>query len=152
MKYGPRANRSGSKGHGVRIGRRSAFSKKAYDGALEKFKETFSDREYFFENLMVAATLYLTFPSLDSKEALWKSYVSLCNLYSFYRFVSVLGCGDEAAKAPRWIMGRKEKAASRHTMTCGFFVRCVLYQAVADSEAPPNISFLILSNFSMTAL
>ena len=47
---------------------------------------------------MVASALYLGFPGLDSKEALWKSYVSLCNMYSFYRFVSVSGCKDEATK------------------------------------------------------
>lgn len=47
---------------------------------------------------MVASALYLRFPNLNSNEALWKSYVSLCNLYSFFRFVSVLGCKDEATK------------------------------------------------------
>ena len=74
------------------------FSKSAYAEALETFKSAFSDYEYFFENLMVAAALYLAFPDLHSKEALWKSYVSLCNLYSLYRFVSVLGCKDEPTK------------------------------------------------------
>lgn len=74
------------------------FSKSAYADALAQFRAAFSDYEYFFENLMVAVALHLSFPDLQSKEALWKSYVSLCNLYSFYRFVSVLGCKDDATK------------------------------------------------------
>ena len=78
--------------------KRVNISKEAYEDALTQFRAAFSDYEYFFENLMVAAALYLNFPQLSSKEKLWKSYVSLCNLYSFYRFVSVLGCKNEATK------------------------------------------------------
>ena len=74
------------------------LSRKAYEDALTQFRAAFSDYEYFFENLMVATALYLNFPHLSSKEKLWESYVSLCNLYSFYRFVSVLGCKDESTK------------------------------------------------------
>ena len=73
-------------------------SKSAYEDALSQFQTAFADREYFFENLMVAAALFLAFPNLNSKEELWKSYVSLCSLYSLYRFVSVLGCKQEATK------------------------------------------------------
>ena len=73
-------------------------SKNAYEDALSQFQTAFADREYFFENLMVAAALFLAFPNLSSKEKLWKSYVSLCSLYSLYRFVSVLGCKQEATK------------------------------------------------------
>ncbi len=75
-----------------------SFSIEAYERALERFQEAFSGREYFFENLMVAVALYLGFPNLNSREDLWKSYVSLCSLYSFYRFVAVLGCAQEATK------------------------------------------------------
>ena len=74
------------------------YAPEAYEAALTQFQAAFSSREYFFENLMVAVALYLDFPHLASKEALWKSYVSLCNLYSFYRFVSVLGCKEDATK------------------------------------------------------
>lgn len=74
------------------------FCTNGYEEALARFQEAFADREYFFENLMVAASLHLGFPHLSGKEALWKSYVSLCSLYSFYRFVSVLGCKKEATK------------------------------------------------------
>ena len=78
--------------------KRVNLSKEAYEDALTQFRAAFSDYEYFFENLMVATALYLHFPHLSSKEKLWKSYVSLSNLYSFYRFVSVLGCMNEPTK------------------------------------------------------
>lgn len=74
------------------------YSPGAYDEALEEFEAAFGERAYFFENVMVAAALYLGFPHLGSREALWKSYVSLCSLYSFFHFVSVLGCKGEATK------------------------------------------------------
>lgn len=74
------------------------LSKEAYAEALEQFHRTFSDSEYFFENLMVALALYLGFPNLNSREKLWKSYVSLCSLYSFFRFISVLSCKQDASK------------------------------------------------------
>lgn len=74
------------------------YSETAYEDALAKFQETFATREYFFENLMVAAALFMGFPDLSSREVLWKNYVSLCSLYSFYRFVSVLGCKEETTK------------------------------------------------------
>lgn len=73
-------------------------SKTAYDEALAQFKAAFSDYEYFFENLMVASALAICFPELRSKENLWERYVTLCNLYSFYRFVSVVGCKEETTK------------------------------------------------------
>lgn len=74
------------------------FSKDVYEEALARFQAAFPDAEYFFENLMVASALYMVFPSLGSREALWKSYVSLCSLYSFFRFVAVAGCREEATK------------------------------------------------------
>lgn len=73
-------------------------SKDAYEDALSRFQAKFADREYFFEDLMVAAALFLAFPNLNSKEELWKSYVSLCSLYSLYRFVSVSSCKQGATK------------------------------------------------------
>lgn len=89
------------------------FSKTAYAEALTQFKSAFSDYEYFFENLMVAVALRISFPQLGSKEELWKSYVSLCNFYSFYRFVSVLGCRDEETKERLFHMIAR---ASRYTL------------------------------------
>lgn len=76
----------------------TVYSKAAYGDALAKFQAAFSTYKYFFENLMVAVALFMGFPNLSDRETLWKSYVSLCSLYSFYRFVSVLGCKEEATK------------------------------------------------------
>lgn len=74
------------------------YSMEDYENALAEFEKAFADREYFFENLMVAAALYLDFPTMTSPEGIWKSYVSLCNLYSFYRFSAVLGCKGNTTK------------------------------------------------------
>lgn len=90
------------------------YSRTAYMDALAQFQSAFSDCEYFFENLMVASALYLGFPNLGSKEELWKSYVSLCNLYSFYRFVSVLGCKDKTTKEQLFHMIVMSSRATLH--------------------------------------
>ena len=74
------------------------YSRDAYSAALSQFQSAFADREYFYENLMVASTLLMNFPILNSPDALWRSYINLCNLYSIFRFVSVLGCKEEATK------------------------------------------------------
>lgn len=74
------------------------FSIDNYENALAEFEKAFSDHDYFFENLMVAAALYLDFPAMLDLDGIWKSYVSLCNLYSFYRFSAVLGCKGNTTK------------------------------------------------------
>lgn len=60
--------------------------------------ELLGHSDIFFENLMVAAAFYLTFPDLSSPEGLWRSYCLLCALYSFYRFTAVLGCAKETSR------------------------------------------------------
>lgn len=65
---------------------------------LEAALGTMQETAYFFENLMVMVTWYLSAPSLRGKEELWKSYVNLCNLYSFYRFAGAAACGLEVSK------------------------------------------------------
>lgn len=77
---------------------RMNFAPENYDTALAEFEEAFAGQEYFFENLMAAVALYLDFPALTGPEGLWKSFVSLCNLYSLYRFVTVLGCKGQTTK------------------------------------------------------
>lgn len=94
---------------------RMNFSLTAYEEALAEFEKAFSGQEYFFENLMVASAWYLSFPSLSSQEGLWKSYVSLCNLYSFYRFVSILGCKGQATKERLFHMIALSSRVTLHT-------------------------------------
>lgn len=77
---------------------RMTFSPERYDQALAEFEEAFFGQDYFFENLMVAVALYLDFPALTGSEELWKGFVSLCNLYSFYRFITVVGCKGQTTK------------------------------------------------------
>lgn len=67
-----------------------------YLAARERYKERFADREYFMENLMVSLFFELKMPTLTSPEALWKSYVNFCNLYSVYRFMAVMSCREGA--------------------------------------------------------
>lgn len=80
----------------------SAFitNEQRYQQAEAKTEEFLRPLDYFFENLMVTVIFRLAFPGLNSPEALWRSYVNLCNLYGFYRFVSVCGC-DQAATQER---------------------------------------------------
>lgn len=69
-----------------------------YQALEEKLDELLGHSEYFFENIMVSLAFHLKFPLLDSPEELWKSYVNLCNLYSFYRFASVCACQKEVSR------------------------------------------------------
>ncbi len=67
-----------------------------YLAARERYQERFAGREYFMENLMVSLFFELKIPTLTSADALWKSYVNFCNLYSIYRFMSVMSCREGA--------------------------------------------------------
>lgn len=69
-----------------------------YNALEAQLEELLGHSEYFFENLMVSLAFHLRFPSLDSPEQLWKSYVNLCNLYSFYRFTAVCACRKEVSR------------------------------------------------------
>lgn len=79
-----------------------------YLAAYEKYKKVFADRDYFLENIMVALFFHLRLPALDSPENLWKSFLNLCNLYSFYRFMTIFSCregvSDEKAELFRLIV------------------------------------------------
>lgn len=61
------------------------------------FHERFECGEYFLENLMVALFFHLCLPDIASAERIWKSYVNFCDLYSFYRFMSIMSCREGAA-------------------------------------------------------
>lgn len=68
-----------------------------YQNAQVRFRERFPKKEYFIENLMVAVFFYLQLPNTESPAKLWKSYVNLCNIYSFFRFMSVMSCREGAS-------------------------------------------------------
>lgn len=68
-----------------------------YRETQSRFEERFRDRDYFMENLMVAVFFPLHIPAVTSREDLWKSYVNFCNLYGFYRFLSVMSRREGAA-------------------------------------------------------
>lgn len=68
-----------------------------YRKALARFEETLGKREWFWENLMVSVFFSGRMPDCNSPELLWRSYVNYCNLYSIYRFFSVLSCREGAA-------------------------------------------------------
>ncbi len=74
------------------------FKANRFDLLRKRLEDTFGELDYFYENIMVALIWHLAFPSLDNKEDLWKSYVNLCNLYSFYRFIVAAYCGENATR------------------------------------------------------
>lgn len=68
-------------------------------GELEgRLEELLGHSEYFFENLMVSVAFALGVPDLSSPEKLWKDYVGLCSIYSFFRFAAVCGCDKEVSR------------------------------------------------------
>lgn len=74
--------------------RKATIPAEPYLSARKRLEETLPEYGYFMENLMVAVFFHLHFPVVSSAETLWKSYVNFCNLYSFYRFLSVLSCRE----------------------------------------------------------
>lgn len=64
----------------------------------EQLQELLGHSDNFFENLMVTAAFYLSYPSVDSPERLRQTCAELCRLYSFYRFSAVLSCHQEASR------------------------------------------------------
>ena len=70
---------------------------KPYRRASARFSEQFRDREYFMENLMVSVFFHLRMPQMASGEELWKGYVNFCNLFAFFRFMSVMSCREGAS-------------------------------------------------------
>lgn len=76
---------------------RATIDAAPYKAAQERFAENFKERDYFMENLMVLLFFHFHLPSPVGTNELWKSYVSFCNLYSFYRFMAVMSCREGAA-------------------------------------------------------
>ena len=104
-----------------------------YLQARARFEENFADREYFMENLMTSIFFHLRLPSVESPEALWRSYVNFCNLYAFYRFVTVMSC-REGAPGDRDELFRMIVFASRS------LIHNTIYQAHLRDELFQNDS------------
>lgn len=66
-----------------------------YLEARQRFDQLPQSR-YFMENLMVSLFFHLHLPIVSSLDAMWKSYVNFCNLYSFYHFMAVMACQETA--------------------------------------------------------
>lgn len=77
--------------------------------ALYNFSAQFAEKEYFFENLAVCVFFQQALPNCSSFEALWKSYVNFCNLYSLFRFTAIADClipsKDEITAKNRLFLG-----------------------------------------------
>lgn len=67
-----------------------------YRALQKRLEERLAGHETFFENLMVSVFFLLAMPNVDSPEALWKSYVTLCGLYNVFRFTAAASCHDPA--------------------------------------------------------
>lgn len=65
-----------------------------YLNAQDRFNATLGKQDWFWENLMVTLLFGLRLPSCTSREQIWHDYVNFCNLYSLYRFLSVMSCRD----------------------------------------------------------
>lgn len=88
-----------------------------YLEARQRF-EQLPQSGYFMENLMVSLFFHLHLPHTSSPEALWKSYVNFCNLYSFYRFLSVMSCRPDQ-QDPQSAIFRSVVHASRNLIHNG---------------------------------
>lgn len=69
----------------------------SYLKARDRFHETLGTQEWFWENLMVTVFYGCQMPNCNTPELLWRSYVTFCNLYAVYRFLSVMSCREGAA-------------------------------------------------------
>lgn len=74
------------------------FNGPRYQEMEDKLEELLGHSEYFFENLITTVAFYQGFPFLNTPEMLWNSYLSLCDLYSSYRFAAVCGCGKAVSR------------------------------------------------------
>ena len=69
-----------------------------YREAEENFQRFFGDLSAFWENVAVSTWFHLGYPNVESPEDMWKSYVNFCNLYGFFRFSAIAGCGMDPSR------------------------------------------------------
>lgn len=119
------------------------ISPQTYLDARERYEERFGDRAYFMENLAVAVFHYFQFPKMSSPEELWKSYVSFCNVSSFFRFLAVMSC-REGVEEPQEELFRLLSQGSRallHNNARQSFLRDELFQN--DSSDLAHMAILL---------
>lgn len=60
-----------------------------YIDAERALSDRFGDLSYFFENIMVNLVFIMKFPIVNGSDAVWKHYIELCAVYSFFKFFTV---------------------------------------------------------------
>lgn len=118
-----------------------SFNELYYEKLEEKLGEFLGHSEYFFENLMVTVALYLVFPGLASQEKLWKDYVNLCNIYSFFRFVAVCGCDKEVSRERLFHVLVGASRGILHGLNTTYALRDKLFQN--DSATLAHMAILV---------
>lgn len=90
-----------------------------YLAARERYETQLGERAYFMENLAVTVFYMFRFPDVGTPEGLWKSYVTFCSIYSFFRFLSVMSCreGVEDPKAELFRLISQGSRAMIHSPT-----------------------------------
>lgn len=108
----------------------------------QAFAEKFGDLEYFFENLMVAQIFHYQYPDTASAEAIWKSYVNLCNMYSSFRFCAIAGTAQKADSAQLFHVLVTLSRTLIHNQTRQSQLRDELFQN--DSSTLAHMAILVL--------
>lgn len=60
----------------------------SYKLAREKFQMKFPKEEIFFENMLTNHIYYEQFPFIEGYTTLWDSFLGLCGVYSFLRYIA----------------------------------------------------------------
>lgn len=112
-----------------------------YQELEDQLNELLGYSECFMENLMVSVAFYLAFPTVDTPEEMWKSYVNLCNLYSFYRFTAVCAMDKEVSLARLFRAVVRASRALIHDKTARTRLRDELFQN--DSATLAHMAILV---------
>lgn len=112
-----------------------------YGGREARLEELLGHSEHFFENLTVSVAFHIGFPTLNTPEELWKSYVNLCNIYSAYRFAAVCAMGREESRESLFHVLVQVSRALLHSGTRQSRLRDELFQN--DSASLAHMGILV---------
>lgn len=112
-----------------------------YQELEDKLDALLSGSEHFFENLMVSAVFMMAFPNLDTPEDLWRSYVNLCNVYSFYRFTSVCAMDQEQSRERLFHILVRVGRSMLHNRSCQAELQSELFRN--DSATLAHMAILV---------